>query len=218
VAISILEPSTATYRLNGELNEETENKVFNLDGHKVELEDVIQTNADDNSGIVQVAFWQDEDVPVLCDDCDTPTDIDSDGLYEDTDGDGEMTIDDATVLSESDALSNETSYYVNYFDYNDNAIVGFGDVTYLSNLANDSRPARLCAECDAPTDVDADDLYEDVNGDGEARPGDATVLFNAVWSTSLSPVGSPRSLVDPERRPGIYRHQIYRGWTESQYQ
>jgi len=31
------------------------------------------------------------------------------------------------------------------------------------------------------TDPDGDGHYEDVNGDGDATPGDATVLFNAVF-------------------------------------
>ncbi|MFB6192002.1 MAG: dockerin type I domain-containing protein [Haloarculaceae archaeon] len=38
------------------------------------------------------------------------------------------------------------------------------------------------ASSNPATDPDRDGLYEDVNGDGEATPGDATVLFNAVFS------------------------------------
>ncbi|MFB6192482.1 MAG: dockerin type I domain-containing protein [Haloarculaceae archaeon] len=41
------------------------------------------------------------------------------------------------------------------------------------------------------TDPDDDGLYEDVNGDGEATPGDATVLFDAVFSRDPAVLDNP---------------------------
>lgn len=42
------------------------------------------------------------------------------------------------------------------------------------------------------TDPDNDGVYEDVNGDGDLTPGDATVLFNAVFREQANVVMQPR--------------------------
>jgi hypothetical protein len=41
------------------------------------------------------------------------------------------------------------------------------------------------------TDPDGDGLYEDVNGDGEVTPGDATVLFDAVFERNPAVMDKP---------------------------
>jgi len=43
-------------------------------------------------------------------------------------------------------------------------------------------PPALAGRSSAPTDPDGDGRYEDVNGDGDVTPGDATVLFDAVFA------------------------------------
>ncbi|MFB6192318.1 MAG: hypothetical protein ABEI11_03235 [Haloarculaceae archaeon] len=44
-----------------------------------------------------------------------------------------------------------------------------------------SGPPPLEGRSSAPSDPDDDGLYEDVNGDGDVTPGDATVLFDAIF-------------------------------------
>jgi hypothetical protein len=41
------------------------------------------------------------------------------------------------------------------------------------------------------TDPDDDGRYEDVNGDGAVTPGDATVLFNAVFDGNAAVRDNP---------------------------
>lgn len=41
-----------------------------------------------------------------------------------------------------------------------------------------------------PGDPDGDGLYEDVNGDGDATPGDATVLFDAIFDGDAAVTGN----------------------------
>jgi hypothetical protein len=48
------------------------------------------------------------------------------------------------------------------------------------DVGTDGRPAR---------DPDGDGRYEDVNGDGDVTPGDATVLFNAIFEAESAVVG-----------------------------
>ncbi|MFB6192030.1 MAG: dockerin type I domain-containing protein [Haloarculaceae archaeon] len=55
------------------------------------------------------------------------------------------------------------------------------DISSSRSILEVRRVPTVAGADAAATDPDGDGAYEDVNGDGEVRPGDATVLFNAVF-------------------------------------
>lgn len=68
--------------------------------------------------------------PAIGTDASPPTDSNDDGLYDDVDGDGETTHDDVAVFFEhleDDAVRNNAEY----FDFDENGRLGFGDVVEL---------------------------------------------------------------------------------------
>jgi len=52
-------------------------------------------------------------------------------------------------------------------------------------------PGDVTGDGNVATDPDGDGLYEDVNGDGDATAGDATVLFNAVFEGNAVVMDNP---------------------------
>ena len=113
----------------------------------------------------------------LCDSCGTPTDPNGDGLYEDVDGDSELTSKDPETLFNSDLIGTETGPEVEYYDFNQNGIIGFGDITELNELVNESTsPQSICDGCSDPRDPDSDGLFEDVDGDGDTDTEDVRVF------------------------------------------
>jgi len=52
-------------------------------------------------------------------------------------------------------------------------------------------PPALPGASNAPIDPDGDGVYEDVNGDGDVTPGDATVLFEAVFGNDAAVTDNP---------------------------
>jgi hypothetical protein len=70
------------------------------------------------------------EIEPICDRCESPTDIDGDGKYEDVNGNDIQGFGDVVTLFEnlgSEPVTENTELY----DYNDNGVVGFGDVIQL---------------------------------------------------------------------------------------
>ena len=79
---------------------------------------------------IQVGSESKPNLDPICSGCDSPTDLDGDGKYEDVNGNNVQGFGDVVTLFDnlqSDSVAKNTELY----DYNDNGVVGFGDVIYL---------------------------------------------------------------------------------------
>jgi hypothetical protein len=119
------------------------------------------------------------------------SDPDDDGLFEDFNGDGEVTTEDSSELEQR---ASESSF-VNpaAFDFDeDGSDVDFGDAAELTNQIENCNAipevsgtitGRLDGEGEGPpTDPDNDGLFEDVNGNGRIDRNDAIGLAFAEGS------------------------------------
>jgi PKD repeat protein len=118
-----------------------------------------------------------------------PADIDNDGKFEDVNGDGELTFDDAIALAFADT-SGFTLQQVAAVDFDEDGDVDFDDAIALAfdddpsdepttNPFPDGIPGAASVP---PADIDNDGKFEDVNGDGELTFDDAIALAFADTS------------------------------------
>jgi PKD repeat protein len=87
------------------------------------------------------------------------------------------------AVAASSASQDEPAGHSNH-DY-PNSWVGYGRGEYGAGLYGDPAPPALDGYEGQPQDVDGDDLFEDIDGDGEFTIFDVQALFNEIDSNGV---------------------------------